>query len=127
MKIYVSGPISGYHNGNIGAFKAAARHVEGCGHEALIPHHCAPHEHEGACPRGYAKPFSHDYPQHDSTACFIRGDLRELLTCDGIYLLRYWESSIGARAEFEVAAVSGLGIFYQQAGILPVMTGSVAL
>lgn len=127
MKIYVSGPITGYPNGNLSAFNAAARHVKGCGHRPIIPHDCAPHEHEDACPPGYAKPFSVGYPQHDSTACFIRGDLRELLTCDGIYLLRYWESSVGARAEFEVAAVSGLRIFYQQAAMLPVMTGSVAL
>jgi len=128
VKIYVSGPINGYQNGNLSAFRAAARYVESAGHEAIVPHDCPPHEHEDACPRGYAKPFASDYPQHDSTACFIRGDLRELLTCDGIYLLRNWERSVGARAKFEVAALSGLEIYYQHGfASLPVMTATVAL
>jgi len=127
VKIYVSGPISGYANGNLPAFRAAQRHLTAVGHTAVIPHDCAPNDHDEACPRGYGKPFVSAYPKHDSTACFVRGDLRELLTCDGVYLLRYWEYSVGARAEFEVAAISGLAIYYQQSALLPVMIGSIVL
>lgn len=114
-KIYVSGPISGYDNGNLKAFCSAEQRLIGLGYEPVIPHDIAPYAHPGTCPIGYARPHSGDYPEHDSTACFIRGDLRALLECDGIYLLREWEHSIGARAEFEVAAISGLAIYYEHA------------
>lgn len=114
-KIYVSGPISGYHNGNIKAFRWAQEQLLDLGYQVVVPHDVPPHAHEGICPVGYAKPHSGDYPRHDSTACFIRGDLRALLTCDAIYLLRGWERSVGARAEFEAAAISGLAIYYEHA------------
>lgn len=119
MKIYVSGPISGYEHGNLPAFRAAQYALTALGHEAVVPHDCPPTEHEGQCPTGYGQPFSVDYSQHTSTACFIRGDFSELITCDAAYMLRGWERSVGARAEFDVAAISGLHIFYEHAPEVP--------
>lgn len=119
MKIYVSGPISGYQNGNAHAFRAAERWLTERGHVAVVPHDCPPQAHDGDCPRGYGAPYSSDYPEHTSTACFIRGDFVELLRCDAVYMLVNWEYSVGARAEFDVAAVSGLRIFYQRPAAVP--------
>jgi len=117
--IYVSGPINGRLAGNLPAFRFAERELVELGHEVVVPHDVAPHEHAGECPVGYAEPHSVDFPEHTSTACFIRGDLRALLDCDAIYMLRGWERSVGARLEFDVAATSGLHVVYQ-APLVPV-------
>jgi hypothetical protein len=119
MKIYVSGPINGRVEGNLAAFCVAQGEITELGHTAVIPHNCPPHEHVGECPQGYATPFAADYPEHTSTACFIRGDFEELLTCDAIYMLPGWERSVGARGEFDVAALAGLEIYYQDAPGVP--------
>lgn len=127
MKLYVSGPISGHHDGNLPAFRAAARYLNRIGYETVVPHDCTPNVHDGPCPRGYARPHVGIHSEHDSTACFVRGDLRELLTCDGIFLLRGWEYSVGARAEFELAAISGLAVYYQHADVPDVLIDSNVL
>lgn len=113
MKIYVSGPISGVSLGNRPAFNRAAQLLRESGHEPVVPHDVAPHAHLNACPPGYARPHAVDYPEHTSTACFIRADLRALLDCDAIYLLRDWEISVGANLEFDVARLSGLVVMYE--------------
>lgn len=62
--------------------------------------------------RGYApvNPFNNgvslDAPYEDH----MRADLRMLLDCDGIYLLRGWESGRGACLGRAVAAACGLSI-----------------
>lgn len=119
MKIYVSGPISGRENGNLPAFRAVNSELLKLGHTVVIPHDCAPFTHDGPCPEGYATPFADDYDQHTSTACFIRGDFEVLIWCDAIYMLKDWERSVGARAEFDVAALAGLKIYYQHAPSVP--------
>lgn len=110
MKIYVSGPISGYADGNVDAFKAVRRVLERRGHDVVVPHDVPAHAHEGPCPPSYARGVGVD---HTSAACYLRSDLRALLDCDAIYMLRRWELSVGARLEFEVAALCGLTIFYE--------------
>lgn len=116
MKIYVSGPITGYLGGNLDAFEIARTHLLSLGHKVVVPHDVPPHEHDGTCPRGYAQPATpaHD-DGHSSNACYVRADIEAELRCDAIYLLAGWEYSVGARAEFEVAAITGLTIYYEDA------------
>jgi len=119
VRIYVSGPISGHEDGNLPLFRSAELALIKLGYSVVVPHDCKPHQHSDPCPTGYGRPFVTSDDQHTSTACFIRGDFRELLTCDAIYLLRNWECSVGARAEFDIAALSGMKIYYQHTPSVP--------
>jgi hypothetical protein len=110
VKIYVSGPISGRENGNVDAFRRVQRVLERRGHVVVVPHDVAAPPHEGPCPPSYARGVG---PEHTSAACFLRGDLRALLDCEAAYMLVGWERSVGARLEFDVAALCGLAIFYE--------------
>lgn len=110
MKIYVSGPISGHHDGNAPAFEKVRRVLGRRGHDVVIPHDVPAYAHEGPCPPSYARGVG---VEHTNAACFLRGDLRALLDCDAVYMLRRWERSVGARLEFDVAALCGLTIFYE--------------
>jgi len=44
----------------------------------------------------------------------MRADIRALLECDAIYMLRGWEQSAGARCEHLVAAMCGIEIMYEK-------------
>lgn len=44
---------------------------------------------------------------------FIRRDVEMLLDCEAIYMLKGWEGSKGARAEYAVAVWGGHAIFFQ--------------
>lgn len=43
----------------------------------------------------------------------VKADIRALLECDGVYCLRGWENSRGARIEQFIANALGLLILYQ--------------
>ena len=43
----------------------------------------------------------------------VGGDFAALPLCDAIYLLDGWETSKGAKLEFDVASTCGLKIYYQ--------------
>lgn len=113
MKIYISGPISGKpREEHEHVFKVAKRFIEELGHEAIDPHDLPPHQHDGECPPGYTQ------TEH-SSCCYLRNDLIALLTCDGVFMLSGWESSIGARLEHSVAAHCGLQFFSTHMGETP--------
>lgn len=102
-KVYIAGPIKGMPDGNRAAFAKAA---------ALFPYAVNPFtvdpEHDGDCPPGDASAEGiHTYP------CHVKYDLKAMLECDAIYLLKGWENSAGARVEFLAAQASGLTILYQ--------------
>lgn len=84
-KIYISGGISGHPiEERRAVFARAEEELRG---------------------RGYApvNPFNNGVSLDASYGDHMRADLRMLLDCDGIYLLRGWESSRGARLEHDVA------------------------
>jgi hypothetical protein len=118
VKVYISGPISGYPNRNEVAFRQSAMYLLGRGYYPLVPHDIPAEEHEGPCPPGYATTSD---GKHSST-CELRADLKGLLDCEAIYMLSGWEKSIGARLEFTVATHSGLLVFYQSAPAAPDLT-----
>jgi hypothetical protein len=108
--LYVCGPMSGFDQLNEPAFRAAARHVTERGQLAVVPHDLKPAEHEGPCPRSHTSQVTGDH----GVACYLRVDLAHiLLYCDGLYVLRGWETSVGARVEVQVAAACGIPLEFQ--------------
>lgn len=52
---------------------------------------------------------------HDKTwLSYMREDLKALLSCDAIYMLSNWESSTGAKIEFNLAYELGIKVIYQK-------------
>jgi hypothetical protein len=45
-------------------------------------------------------------------SCYMKYDIQAMLTCDGIYMIRGWHTSPGARLEQFVAASCGLNIYF---------------
>ena len=94
-KIYISGGISGHPlEERCAVFARAEEELRG---------------------RGYApvNPFNNGVSLDASYGDHLRADLRMLLDCDGIYLLRGWELSRGACLERAVAEACGLSIMYE--------------
>jgi len=89
MKIYISGPMTGYPGFNIPAFKDAERALRALGHEVLNP------ARQGADP---AKTW----------ADYLRADLLDVVAADAVALLPGWEASRGARLEVHVAHALGM-------------------
>lgn len=92
MKIYISGPMTGYPEYNCPAFNAKAAELRAQGHEVINPAEI----NDGT--KG-------TYPQ------WMREDIRLLIDCEAIYLLKGWEKSRGARLELDVASIIDLEIF----------------
>lgn len=108
--VYVAGPIRGYDDGNRSSFYEAGAYIdEYLNWLPIIPHEVPPWRHEGKCPVD-ALPGNEHKPHSD--CCYLRGDLVELLACDGIVLLPRWEHSVGARLEFSVASHCGIEVYY---------------
>ncbi|NOV25910.1 DUF4406 domain-containing protein [Cupriavidus necator] len=88
MRTYIAGPMSGIPLLNFPAFHEAARALRAEGHDVVNP-----------------AEINAD-PSAGWLEC-MRADIRELVTCDAIYLLPGWEKSRGARLEAKIA--EGLG------------------
>lgn len=98
-RFYLSGPMTGYAEWNFPAFTAAAKSLRAKGLDVL-PAHEIPHDE----PDGVvgALPW----------AVYLRDDLRELLNCDALILLRGWPTSSGARLELQTALALGMPVFF---------------
>lgn len=109
MRVYLAGPI---HSPIEGVDKEDLKErfytaVEWLKHnrpewEVVNPLDCAPGcEYEGAEPcqdrSGLPSGAGHSWE------CWMKGDLRHMLTCDAIVLLPHWEKSSGASLEAEIA------------------------
>lgn len=84
MKIYISGPMTGYADWNYPAFHAAAEQLRAAGHEVLSPAEAKP-ETDGLW------------------ADYLRIDLAMVLQADAVAVLPGWECSRGAGLEVYVA------------------------
>lgn len=84
MRVYISGPMTGYRDYNKPAFLSAENKLRAAGYEVFNP---------------ASFKVNDDFD--------IKGialiDLAALSECDYIYLLDGWQKSKGARAEYEVA------------------------
>lgn len=89
MKVYVSGPMTGYPDENFPAFNAAAALLETQGYVVENP---------------AAKGIVDGWEWSD----YLRFDIRILTECDAIFTLPGWEASRGATLEKHVADALGL-------------------
>ena len=90
MKVFISGPMSGKPNGNKEEFFKAEYKLKGLGYSVFNP---------AWLRYGYNTEFSeYDMRSIDFTA---------LDHCDAIYMLKGWQYSKGAKAEFEYAKMHG--------------------
>lgn len=96
VKVYISGPISG---GDIRTRKKLLDEAAGKLRE-----------------QGYqpVSPFDNGLPADASYGDHMRADLKMMLDCHAIYMLRGWSSSRGAVIEKKVAAACGMTIIYQE-------------
>ena len=84
-RCYLAGPMRGYKYFNFPAFDDAKRCLEYRGLEVVSP-----------ADIDRAK-------GHTDNKGYAERDVKEILTCDMIYLLRGWTKSVGATAEFMIA------------------------
>jgi hypothetical protein len=94
-RIYVSGPMTGMPAFNFPAFHAAAAALRSEGYAVVNPA-----ELDAADPAPMA------------WADYLRRDIAQLVTCEGIALLPGWEGSKGARLESHIALMLGMEVIY---------------
>ena len=94
MKIYISGPMTGYPDLNFPAFDYAATVLRKAGFDAVNPVDVNPD------------------PNADWFDCILV-DMRLVKDCDAIYLLKGWEQSPGAQIEYWTAKKYKKEILYQ--------------
>ena len=100
MKIYISGPMTGYDEWNYPAFHEAAKQLREAGHYVFNP----------------AEAFGG--ATHLSYADYMRNDIHAILQVDAIAVLPGWENSKGAKLETAIAEVLGLPILpYQEMAV----------
>ena len=107
-RIYISGPMSGIPEFNFPAFFEAQKLLEAKGWEVFNP---AEKDAEGTVPDDPAF-ASGDAPMLMANGFDFQGafrwDLNHVLNANAIYMLKGWEHSPGARAEWETAVVMQL-------------------
>lgn len=94
MKIYISGKITGVENEAPLLFEKAQVFLENLGHEIINP---------------LKIKHVHDL----SWSSFMKADLKEMLDCDAIYMLKGWQDSKGACIERRLADELGMQIMYE--------------
>ncbi|MGE0294919.1 MAG: DUF4406 domain-containing protein [Hyphomonadaceae bacterium] len=100
MKIYISGKISGLdYDDAFDSFSEAEDWVLIHGHEAVNP----------------MKKVSEQ--QGFTWEQYMLEDIAILFACDGIFMLRNWQDSKGARIERAICEVLGKAIFYQESNL----------
>jgi hypothetical protein len=104
IKIYIAGPMRGCPNSNKDNFYKAARKLEACGMYQVYN------------PAGWDDEqgiTEEDLEDINVLREIVSTDMHMLLCCEGIYMLRGWEHSVGARAEHGVAQFMKLHIQYE--------------
>ena len=97
MRVYISGPITGYSDYEI-KFEARSKQLIKMGYTV-----CNPAE-LGKSLRKEAESLNKPEPVYEE---YMQKCLEKLLDCDGISMLDGWENSHGARVEHDVAVVTG--------------------
>lgn len=101
IRVYISGPITGYENGNQQAFKSAKDFLLELGYKVCNPHDI----------------FGHDSIASDSSLTeeqkyneYMKLDIIELCKCDRVMTIEGWEKSKGANIEVNLARQLGIKV-----------------
>lgn len=94
MKVYVSGPMTGYEAFNYPAFEDAAQRLRAAGYEVVSPHEVNPAD-------GIEREWN----------WYLRRDIIALVECDAIAVLPGWEQSKGAGVETYIGRELGMIVF----------------
>ena len=89
MRVYISGPMTGYPEYNHPAFHAAEADLTALGYDVL-------------------NPARHPVASGMTWADYLRADLADVILADAVALLPGWEASRGARLEVHVAHALGM-------------------
>lgn len=104
MKLYLAGKMTGVEAFNFPAFDAARDALMAQGYEVVSP---------ADLDRAIGfDPTKNTLDGFDKLAA-IRRDIEAIIECDAIYMLRGWENSVGATAEFHLARWLGKVLMYQ--------------
>jgi hypothetical protein len=98
---YLSGPMFGYAAHNWPAFRQAAEILRQAGVEVISPIEINP----SAAEEASKDPGTYKVQ-------FLKQDLKSLLLCNGIILLKGWPKSRGARLELDVALELEFAVCY---------------
>lgn len=93
MRVYISGPMTGYPDFNYPTFHKVAEEWRMLGHDVFCP----------------AENFNGD--QTYSWEFYMKEDLRLVMHCDAIVMLDGWAQSRGALVELITAVSTGLSVF----------------
>lgn len=100
MKIYISGKITGLPIEDAKAmFQAAEDHLN----LSYLAHNVE-----------VINPMKIDHNHGLSWEEYMREDIYALLGCDGVYMLKNWEDSKGARVEYAIAKELNLTVQYEE-------------
>lgn len=96
-RIYISGQIAGFdRNERRKAFYEKEMYLRKSGYEVL-------------------NPFNNGVDEDSSRYDHMRADIKMLLRCDAIYMMKGWKDSRGAVTEHTVAVECGLEVIYEDA------------
>ena len=119
-KIYIAGPMRGYPNWNYQAFSDAESHLKKLGWCNVVNPSTLDDNYEDTKGLGAPEDFDpyKNESHQDANRRIMKRDVDVICDdCIAIYMLRGWESSKGACAEFYLAASIGLEIHYQGAQV----------
>ena len=97
VRVYLSGPMKGYPNSNFPAFHSTAAALRARGLEVVNPAEI------GVSTAENDPNFYND--------C-MRADLKAMMDCEAIALMRGWEASNGANLELHVAHRVGMRVLF---------------
>lgn len=106
MKVYLSGPMTGIPEHNFPAFHEAASLWRAAGHTVVSP-------------AEMDKTDDHEALAKVPWTTYLRRDLSELLTCEGIVCLPGWQQSRGAVLEVHVARALEMHVLAADSPLYP--------
>jgi hypothetical protein len=108
-RVYIAGPIARKPNGNRQAFGLFADAARERGWEPVNPHE-VDHGHSGECTGAEVPRMDGDFDSIHKYGCYMRADIKAMLTCEAAIFLPGWPTSAGASVERQVAQICGLTI-----------------
>jgi hypothetical protein len=101
MRVYLSGPMTGYTDNNFPAFHAFAAQLRDCGYDVVNP---------AEINSGTPEPAPDSPEWREFYLGCLRADIKALCDCQAIALMPGWEQSNGAHLELHVAHRLGLRV-----------------